>query len=101
MVPNEQGRWGTTTLDIGHIFGYFAAFLTTLSFLPQTIKTIKEKNTEGISLLMYSMFTAGVFLWLVYGLMLRDLPIIAANSVTFALAFTILVLKIKYTVTSK
>jgi MtN3 and saliva related transmembrane protein len=82
---------------MGHIFGYIAAILTTLSFLPQTVKTIKEKNTEGISLLMYSMFTVGVFLWLVYGLFMRDLPIIASNGVTFALALTILVLKIKYT----
>jgi MtN3 and saliva related transmembrane protein len=82
---------------MGHIFGYIAAILTTLSFLPQTVKTIKEKNTEGISLLMYSMFTVGVFLWLLYGIYMRDLPIIASNGVTFALALTILVLKIKYT----
>jgi MtN3 and saliva related transmembrane protein len=88
-------------LDIGHIFGYFAALLTTLSFLPQTIKTIKEKNTEGISLLMYSMFTAGVFLWLLYGLLMRDFPIIVANGITFVLALTILVLKIKYTLAKK
>lgn len=84
-------------MDMGHIFGYFAAILTTLSFLPQTVKTIKEKNTEGISLLMYSMFTAGVLLWLVYGLYTRDIPVILANGVTLVLAVTILVLKIKYT----
>ena len=86
-------------MDIGHIFGYIAAILTTLSFLPQTVKTIKEKNTEGISLIMYSMFTIGVFMWLVYGLMVSDLPIILSNGVTLALAATILFLKIKYTVT--
>jgi MtN3 and saliva related transmembrane protein len=88
-----------TPLEIGHIFGYIAAILTTLSFLPQTIKTIKEKNTEGISLIMYSMFTTGVFLWLVYGLFVSDIPIILSNGVTLTLATTILFLKIKYTFT--
>lgn len=97
LWPKWLEQWRTTALDIGHIFGYLAAILTTLSFLPQTIKTIKEKNTEGISLLMYGMFTAGVFLWLVYGLFMRDIPIIVSNGVTFALAVTILILKIKYT----
>ena len=83
------------------IFGYAAAILTTLSFLPQAIKTIKEKNTEGISLVMYSLFTSGVFLWLVYGLFVKDIPIIVANSITLILAVTILVLKIKYSEISK
>ncbi|MCM3116003.1 SemiSWEET transporter [Neobacillus sp. MER 74] len=83
------------------IFGYAAAILTTLSFLPQAIKTIKEKNTEGISLVMYSLFTSGVFLWLVYGLFVKDIPIIVANSITLILAVTILVLKIKYSAIAK
>jgi MtN3 and saliva related transmembrane protein len=92
----EQWR---TTMDMGQIFGYIAAVLTTLAFLPQTIKTIKEKNTEGISLLMYSMFTMGVLLWLLYGILLNDLPIILANGFTFIMACIILVLKIKYSET--
>ncbi|WP_026568403.1 SemiSWEET transporter [Bacillus sp. UNC41MFS5] len=83
------------------IFGYAAAILTTLSFLPQAIKTIKEKNTEGISLVMYSLFTSGVFLWLVYGLFVKDIPIIVANSITLILAVTILALKIKYSAIAK
>jgi MtN3 and saliva related transmembrane protein len=78
------------------VFGYAAAVLTTLSFLPQAVKTIKEKNTEGISLSMYSLFTIGVLLWLLYGLFMKDIPIIAANGVTFILSATILTLKIKY-----
>ncbi|WP_066067368.1 SemiSWEET transporter [Neobacillus soli] len=76
-------------------FGYFAAILTTLSFLPQAIKTIKEKNTEGISLMMYSLFTAGVLMWLIYGLFIKDIPIIVANLITFILAVTILVFKVR------
>jgi MtN3 and saliva related transmembrane protein len=83
------------------IFGYAAAILTTLSFLPQAIKTIKEKNTEGISLVMYSLFTSGVLLWLVYGLFVKDTPIIVANAITFILAVIILALKIKYCANAK
>ena len=83
------------------ILGYSAAFLTTISFLPQTIKSIKEKNTEGISLGMYSLFTLGVFFWLVYGLSKKDIPIVAANSVTFVFAIIILGLKIKHSTSVK
>ncbi|MFZ3589699.1 SemiSWEET transporter [Bacillus sp. DJP31] len=83
------------------ILGYAAAILTTLSFLPQALKTIKEKNTDGISVGMYSMFTAGVLLWLIYGILIKDFPIILANSLTFFLAVTILFLKLKYSQKAK
>ena len=82
--------------DFVTVVGYIAAILTTISFLPQAIKTIKEKNTEGISLVMYSLFTIGVFMWLVYGLFLKDTPIVVANGLTLVLAVTILTLKVKY-----
>jgi MtN3 and saliva related transmembrane protein len=78
------------------LLGYLAAFLTTISFLPQTIKSIKEKNTEGISLGMYSLFTLGVFFWLVYGLSIKDIPMVAANGATFVFAIIILGLKMKH-----
>lgn len=78
------------------ILGFVSAFLTTISFLPQTIKTIKEKNTAGISLFMYSIFSAGVLGWMVYGFLTFDLPVIVANGVTLLFALVILVLKIKY-----
>ncbi|TCK93476.1 MtN3 and saliva related transmembrane protein [Natranaerovirga hydrolytica] len=78
------------------IFGTIAATLTTVSFLPQTLKTIKDKDTSGISLGMYSIFTTGVFCWTVYGFIISDMPILIANIVTFILAFTILMLKLKY-----
>ncbi|GAA0732005.1 SemiSWEET transporter [Clostridium oceanicum] len=76
--------------------GFIAATLTTASFLPQSIKVIKEKDTKSISLAMYGMFTAGVFLWLLYGIAVVDKPIIIANFITFIFAFSILVMKIKY-----
>jgi MtN3 and saliva related transmembrane protein len=74
--------------------GYAAAVLTTGSFLPQALLTLRTRNVSGISLAMYSAFTAGVALWLVYGLLLGTWPIVIANTVTLALAATILATKI-------
>lgn len=73
-------------------FGYIAAFLTTASFIPQAIKTIRTHDTDGISVLMYLGFVTGVFFWLVYGILLADIAIIAANFLTFLLALPILVI---------
>ena len=78
------------------IVGLLAAFLTTAAFLPQVIHTIRTRSTHDISLRMYSLYTVGIFLWLVYGLLLHDVPIIASNSVTFLLSGTILALKIRH-----
>jgi MtN3 and saliva related transmembrane protein len=74
--------------------GYLAAALTTLSFVPQAWHTFQTRDVSGISLTMYSAFTLGVLLWLVYGVMLGAWPIILANLITFALAACILALKI-------
>lgn len=71
--------------------GYVAATLTTGSFVPQAWHTFRSNNLAGISVGMYSAFTAGVALWLVYGLMLGAWPIIVANTITLGLAATILV----------
>lgn len=76
------------------IIGYIAATLTTASFLPQAILTIKTKDTESLSLSMYSMFTLGVFCWLIYGVYIADKAIIFANAITFVLAAFILSFKI-------
>jgi MtN3 and saliva related transmembrane protein len=78
------------------IIGFVAALCTTISFLPQAIKVIKTKQTKDLSLVMYLTFTIGVFLWLVYGLISDDLPIIIANAITLVFAITILIMKIKY-----
>ena len=79
------------------IIGYCAAFLTTLAFLPQAIQSWRTRDVSGISLGMYSLFTAGVGLWFVYGLIIEKWPLILANMLTFALALSILILKIRYT----
>ena len=76
--------------------GFIAAFLTSISFAPQAIKTIRTRSTESISLRMYVILTTGVICWLIYGFYLKDFPIIFANSVTLLLAGTILVMKLKF-----
>lgn len=78
------------------IIGFMAAFSTTISFLPQAVKTIRTKDTSGISLSMYVVFTVGTFLWLMYGIMYPSLPVAVANAITFIFAGIILVYKIKY-----
>lgn len=75
--------------------GLFAGFLTTMSFLPQALKIIKTKQTESISLVMYSALVAGVLCWIMYGMIIHSLPIIFWNVLTFLLAGTVLVLKIR------
>jgi MtN3 and saliva related transmembrane protein len=76
--------------------GFAAATLTTASFVPQALHTFQTKDVRGISLTMYSAFTAGVALWLVYGLLLGAWPVVIANAVTLSLAAAILLMKLKY-----
>lgn len=76
--------------------GLAAAACTTFSFVPQVLKTLKSKETKDISLLMYSILTLGLFLWLIYGLFLKDLPLILANGLSFTLSTIVLGLKIKH-----
>jgi MtN3 and saliva related transmembrane protein len=78
------------------ILGLCAAACTTISFIPQALKTIRTKDTRGISLSMYAVFTTGTFLWLVYGIFSQDLPVAVANGVTLVFAGIILVYKIRY-----
>jgi len=77
-------------------FGFAAAVLTTGSFIPQAVMTIRSRNTSGVSLAMYVIFTSGVTLWLIYGIAILSWPMILANTVTLALAATILGLKLRY-----
>ena len=62
--------------------GYLAAVLTTTSFFPQAIKTLRTGDTSGISLGMYSMFTAGVIVWAIFGLVTGDGPVLVSNLIT-------------------
>ena len=78
------------------VIGSIAAVLTTASFVPQAWHSFKTRDVSGISLSMYSVFTVGVALWLLYGVLLQSWPLIIANSITLALAATILVLKLRF-----
>jgi MtN3 and saliva related transmembrane protein len=77
--------------------GSVAATCTTLAFVPQAMHSYKTRDLSGISLPMYFIFTLGVAMWLVYGLLKQDWPIIIANTITVALSAMILVLKISET----
>ena len=76
--------------------GTAAAILTTTSFVPQVVHTLRTKDVSGISLSMYSVFVVGVALWLVYGLLLDAWPIVIANAITVSLASCILAMKLRY-----
>ncbi|MGL1893653.1 MAG: SemiSWEET transporter [Spirochaetaceae bacterium] len=79
-----------------NLIGFVAAICTTVSFVPQALKTILTKDTKGISLGMYIMFVIGVILWLAYGIFIRDFPLIIANCITLMLSMTILIYKLRY-----
>jgi MtN3 and saliva related transmembrane protein len=76
--------------------GSLAAFLTTASFIPQAWQTFRTRDVSGISLGMYSLFTVGVALWLVYGILMVAWPIIIANVITLVLALAILWMKLRF-----
>jgi MtN3 and saliva related transmembrane protein len=84
------------TMDGTTLIGLIAALCTTASFLPQVIKTLRSKKTKDISLLMYAILTTGIFFWLVYGVLLKDFPLILANVISFSFAVCVLVLKIRH-----
>lgn len=83
-------------MNIPRIIGLGAATLTTLAFVPQVWRSLKTRDTRGISLGMYAAYTVGIALWLVYGLLLHDLPITLANAVTLLLAAVMLAFKLRY-----
>jgi MtN3 and saliva related transmembrane protein len=83
-------------VEMTSLAGYIAAALTTGAFVPQALQAWRTRSTTGISLGMYAIFTTGVALWLAYGVMLGEWPIIVANSITFPLALSILAMKLRY-----
>jgi MtN3 and saliva related transmembrane protein len=83
-----------TVIDIT-VLGLVAAFCTSISFLPQAVKTYKTKKTKDISLPMYSLLVFGIVLWFIYGIYINALPVILANGVSFVFTSFILMLKLK------
>jgi MtN3 and saliva related transmembrane protein len=78
------------------LIGLIAGTCTTISFLPQVIKTIRMKETKDISLSMYIVLATGILLWTIYGILRADVPVILANAISFVLAVTILIFKLRY-----
>ncbi len=83
-------------MDTGNTLGLIAGTLTTAAFVPQVVKTWRTRSTHDISLVMFALFSTGLVLWLVYGVMIGSLPIVVSNIVTLALALTILFFKLRY-----
>ena len=75
--------------------GTLAGTFTTIAFIPQVAKTWKTRSAGDISLWMFLLFSSGVLLWLIYGVLLHAVPIIIANGITLGLSASILVLKVK------
>jgi MtN3 and saliva related transmembrane protein len=78
------------------VLGLAAAFFSTFAFLPQLVKTWTTRSTRDISLAMFAVLVTGIVLWLAYGIIKSDLPLIAANATTLAFAGTILYFKLRY-----
>ena len=83
-------------MDYNQILGLIAGGLTTVAFLPQVIKTWKSKSAKDLSLAMFFVFALGTLLWLIYGIIIQQLPIILANSITLALASVLLYFKLRF-----
>jgi len=83
-------------MDYINIIGFMAAIGTTAAFIPQVIQSLKTKSTTDINLAMYIIFSTGVFLWLVYGLLIHSYPVILANFITLIIALAVLLTKVHY-----
>jgi MtN3 and saliva related transmembrane protein len=78
------------------LLGYVAAFCTTIAFVPQVLLVWRRRSAEGVSTLMYIVLTAGIALWLTYGVLLQSWPIVIANVITLGLALAVLAMKWKF-----
>lgn len=82
-------------MEIANWIGTVAGIFTTIAFIPQVAKTWKTRSAGDISLLMFLLFSSGVLLWFIYGLLVNAMPVVVANGITLALSLSILVMKIK------
>ena len=83
-------------METSDVLGYIAATLTTVAFVPQVWRTLRTHDVSGISLKMYSVFTVGVAVWLAYGIVLKEVPMIVANGLTLVLACAVLVMRVRF-----
>lgn len=83
-------------VDSTKLLGLIAGFLTTMAFIPQVVKTWRTRSAKDLSLVMFLLYCLGVFLWMIYGIMIDELPVILWNIITLILAAVILIFKIKF-----
>jgi len=83
-------------MDLTNLLGYVAGTLTTIALVPQAWRTFRTRDVSGISLKMYCIFTLGVAVWLAYGIVLGEMPMIFANSVSLVLACLVLAMKLRF-----
>ena len=83
-------------MQVSDVLGYVAGTLTTIALVPQAWRSFRTKDVSGISLRMYWIFTLGVAIWLAYGILLGETPMILANSVSLVLACAVLAMKLRY-----
>ena len=83
-------------MELTDVLGYVAGALTTIALIPQAWRSFRTKDVSGISLRMYCIFTLGVAIWLAYGIVLGETPMILANSVSLVLACAVLAMKLRY-----
>ena len=83
-------------MQASDMLGYLAGTLTTAALVPQVWRTFRTKDVSGISLRMYSIFTIGIAVWLAYGVLLKETPMMLANGVSLVLACAVLAMKLKY-----
>lgn len=83
-------------MDPVSTLGYAAAVVTTASFVAQVVHSWRSRDTRGISLGMYAVFTTGIAMWLTYGIVVKDGPIIAANGITLVLCLAVVLLKLRH-----
>ena len=83
-------------LNLTEFFGFIAALLTTIAFLPQVYKTWKSKSADDVSSIMLILFLVGLLCWIIYGLRINSTPILIANIMTFIFNFSILILKLSF-----
>lgn len=83
-------------MELASLVGFAAGFLTTIAFVPQVLKIWRSKSAQDVSLVTFLAFTAGVALWLVFGILQEELPIVVWNAVTLVLAGAILAMKLRF-----
>ena len=95
-IRRRAGPGFNGSMQLSDVLGYAAATLTTASFVPQVWRTLRTRDVSGISLKMYSLFTLGIAVWLAYGFVLKQTPMLVANSISLVLACAVLVMRVRF-----